>query len=71
MAPTSRPHMPAAATTYSVSMSPSAVRTPATRPSRRMIPVTGVFSKIRTPSWRAPPARAMVVSVALPRPSPG
>ena len=70
-APNSRPHMPGAATTYSASMSPCSVVTPATRPSRRMTPVTFVFSTIRAPSCRAPAARAMVVSVALPRPSSG
>jgi hypothetical protein len=49
--------MPVAATTYSASISPCSVVTPVTRPSRRVTPVTGVFSRIRTPSWRAPPGQ--------------
>src|SRR5439155_1028893 len=64
-APNSRPHMPAAATTYSASRSPCSVVTPATRPSRRVTPVTLVFSTIRTPCWRAPAARALGGSLAF------
>ena len=61
--------MPAQLTTYSASMSPAAVRTPVTRPCAWMIPVTGVFSRMRTPPWRAPFASAWVTSVGLTRAS--
>src|SRR5579875_1067124 len=52
-------------------MSPREVVTAVTRLPSKVTPVAGVFSKMRTPRCRAPAASAMVVSVALPRPSSG
>jgi hypothetical protein len=63
--------MPAQLTTTSQAMSPREVPTPATAPPRVRIAVTAVFSRIVTPPWRAPFARASVVSMGLVRPSRG
>jgi hypothetical protein len=63
--------MPVVLITYSASMSPAVVLTPVTALPSCRTPVTVVFSRIVTPSWRAPAASAIVVSVALPRPSSG
>ena len=63
--------MPAQLTTTSQAMSPREVPTPATAPPRVRIAVTAVFSRIVTPPWRAPLARASVVSMGFVRPSRG
>ncbi len=54
MAPTSRPHIPAAFTTYSAAIDPWSVTTPVTRPRADVMPVTATCSMIRTPPIRAP-----------------
>ena len=69
--PSSRAHIPAQLTTYSASMSPRGVRTPATAPPLRMKPVTGTPSMIRAPRIRAPRASDIVTSTGFTRPSAG
>ena len=71
LAASSRPHSPAASTTFSHSTSPRSVRTPTTRPRSRTKSVTSVSSKIRTPRCRAPLASDIVTSTGLARPSSG
>jgi hypothetical protein len=61
MAPTWRPHMPAALTAISVRTTPRSVSTPVTSPrGPRRIPVTRTPVRTVTPSWRARPASSMV-----------
>ena len=70
-APSRGDHRPAAQTTVSQAISPAAVITPATRPRRMAMPVTGMPSTTRAPRWRAPRAMALARSVGLMRPSLG
>jgi len=57
-------------TTYSAAIGPAGVVTPVTAPRRRVTPVHGTPSRIRTPSWRAPLASAIVTPTGSARPSP-
>ena len=61
MRPISRAHSPAQFTTKSAAIAPLSVSTPVTRPPVWRMPVTFVFSKMRTPRWRAPLASAWVM----------
>jgi hypothetical protein len=69
-APSWRAHMPAAFTTYSHSIVPWSVTTPATRPCRTITSVTVTPWAIVTPCWRAPFAIDIVTSTGFTRPSP-
>ncbi len=67
----SRDQMPPHSTTASQPMRPDSVFTAATWPFFTSMPVTDVFSKMRTPPVRAPLAKAMTVPTGSVWPSPG